>query len=69
MLCAGRQFIRLVGVACRGSADMLLLLLNDENNAVVGEGLELIMQRERDAATVTGASAPDNQQSAGAPLG
>ena len=29
---------------------MLLLLLNDENNAVVGEGIELILARDRDAA-------------------
>ena len=28
---------------------MLLLLLNDENNAVVGEGIELILARDREA--------------------
>lgn len=34
---------------CRGSADMLLLLLNDEGNTVVGEGLELLRQRDHAA--------------------
>lgn len=30
---------------CRGNADMLLLLLNDEKNCIIGQGLAIIAQR------------------------
>lgn len=41
----------------RGNADMLLLLLNDENNEIVGEGLRLIAARDQEQRAAAPAAA------------
>jgi hypothetical protein len=35
-------------IFCRGNADMLLLLLSDDNNEIIGEGLRMIARAQRD---------------------
>lgn len=41
----------------RGNADMLLLLLNDENNEILGEGLRLIAVRDQEQRAAAPAAA------------
>jgi hypothetical protein len=36
-------------LACRGNTDMLLLLLNDAENGVIGQGIDMINERNERA--------------------